>query len=242
MTTRIYATDAYSTEMQAEIVGTDRDDNRVLLDRTVFYPEGGGQPHDLGTIAVGEYQIDVVRVTADSDGVWHWLEGSLPKVGTTVDGTIDWDRRLKLMRTHTALHALCGVIWNRYQSPVTGGNMQPGEGRLDFDLPNWTAEEIPIVEAALNEELAKARDIEVSFLPRDAADLDPSLIRTKVNLLPRNLTEIRVIDIVGLDRQADGGTHVSDTGQVGRITIPKAESKGRGFRRIRIRLEEDSAG
>jgi len=236
VTTKIYATDAYATDMQTQVLQTDVDDGRVLLDKTVFYPGGGGQPHDIGTLSIGDDQLEVVRVTADADGVWHWLEGSLPSAGMTVHGTIDWNRRLKLMRTHTALHALCGVIWNRYQSPVTGGNMQPGEGRLDFDLPNWTADEIPIVEALLNEELAKRRTIQVSFLPRDAADVDPSLIRTKVNLLPKGLKEIRVIDIVGLDRQADGGTHVSDTGQVGRITIPKAENKGRGFRRIRIRL------
>lgn len=238
MTTKIYATDAYASTMVATVVRTDTDDNRVLLDKTVFYPGGGGQPHDVGSLAIGDDRLAVTRVTADSDGVWHWLDGAPPSIGTSVDGALDWDRRLKLMRTHTALHALCGVIWNRYQSPVTGGNMQPGEGRLDFDLPNWTADEIPLVETALNEELARVRNIEVSFLPRDAADVDPSLIRTKVNLLPKGLQEIRVIDIVGLDRQADGGTHVSDTGQVGRISIPKAENKGRGFRRIRIRLED----
>ena len=117
--------------------------------------------------------------------------------------------------------------------------MQPGAGRLDFDLPNWTADQVPIIEADLNAELERQRDVEISFLPRNAADEDPSLIRTKVNLLPKGIQEVRVIDIVGLDRQADGGTHVSDTGQVGRITIPKAENKGRGFRRIRIQLEED---
>jgi len=142
-----------------------------------------------------------------------------------------------LMRTHTALHALCGVVWRRFQSPVTGGNMQPGEGRLDFDIPNWTSDDLPIVQDELNEELARRRDIEVSFLPRDAADEDPSLIRTKVNLLPKFIEEVRVIDIVGLDRQADGGTHVNQTGEVGTILIPKAENKGRGFRRIRVRLD-----
>ena len=239
MTEKIYATDAYATEMQAQVVRTDTDDNRVLLDRTVFYPGGGGQPHDLGALSVGEDRLDVVRVTEDSDGVWHWLDGSLPSAGMTVDGQIDWDRRYKLMRTHTALHALCGVIWNRFQSPVTGGNMGPGEGRLDFDLPDWTADEIPVVEAALNEELARRRDIEVSFLPRDAADKDPSLIRTKVNLIPASVEEIRVIDIVGLDRQADGGTHVASTSEVGGIKITKIESKGKGFRRIRLSLDEE---
>jgi misacylated tRNA(Ala) deacylase len=238
MTERIYATDAYATGMQGQIVRTDVDDNRVLLDRTVFYPGGGGQPHDVGHLAIGDDRLDVVRVTADSDGIWHWLEGALPASGTSVDGSIDWDRRFALMRTHTAMHALCGVIWNRFQSPVTGGNMQPGAGRLDFDLPDWSADFIPIIEAELNDELARQRNVEVSFLPRNAADEDPSLIRTKVNLLPEGIQEVRVIDIVGLDRQADGGTHVSDTGQVGRITIPKAENKGRGFRRIRVQLDE----
>jgi len=239
MTKQIYAVDSYVQTMPAEVVRTDVDDNRVLLDQTVFYPGGGGQPHDVGHLVVGEDKLDVVRVTQDADGVWHWLDGSLPSVGTSVEGTIDWDRRFSLMRTHTSMHALCGVIWNRFQSPVTGGNMQPGAGRLDFDLPNWTADQVPIIEAELNAELDRQRDVEISFLPRNAADEDPSLIRTKVNLLPKGIQEVRVIDIVGLDRQADGGTHVSDTGQVGRITIPKAENKGRGFRRIRIQLEEN---
>lgn len=238
MTERIYSTDSYARTMTATVVRTDVDDNRVLLDQTVFYPGGGGQPPDTGTLSIGEDQLTVVRVAQDADGVWHWLEGGLPSVGTTVEGSLDWERRYKLMRTHTALHALCGVIWRRFESPVTGGNMEPGSGRLDFDIPNWSADDLPLVQADLNEELARRRQIEVSFLPRDAADTDPSLIRTKVNLLPKSLTEIRVIDIVGLDRQADGGTHVSETGEVGAITIPKAENKGRGFRRIRVSLAE----
>lgn len=240
MTDRIYSTDSYATTMDATVVRTHVDDNRVLLDRTVFYPGGGGQPHDFGTLSIGDDQLSVVRVTGDADGVWHWLDGALPSEGTALKGTIDWDRRYRLMRTHTALHALCGVVWNRFRSPVTGGNMQPGEGRLDFDIPNWSAEELPVVEQELNDELARRRDIEVSFLPRDAADEDPSLIRTKVNLLPKFIEEVRVIDIVGLDRQADGGTHVNETGEVGRIRIPKAENKGRGFRRIRVRLDSDA--
>jgi misacylated tRNA(Ala) deacylase len=238
VTDRIYAVDSYAQEMGATVVRADADDKRVLLDRTVFYPGGGGQPHDIGFLSIGDDRLEVVRVTADADGVWHWLDGSMPSEGMTLSGAIDWERRYSLMRTHTAMHALCGVIWNRFQSPVTGGNMQPGAGRLDFDLPDWSADRIPIIEAELNDELGKQRDVEVSFLPRNAADDDPSLIRTKVNLLPVGIKEVRVIDIVGLDRQADGGTHVSDTGQVGRITIPKAENKGRGFRRIRIQLEE----
>jgi misacylated tRNA(Ala) deacylase len=236
MTLKLYATDAYAAATEAKVVQTDRDDNRVLLDRTVFYPGGGGQPHDLGTVSVGEDTLSVVRVTQDRDGVWHWLDSGLPGEGTNVACAIDWERRYLLMRTHTALHALCGVIWRHFQSPVTGGNMQPGEGRLDFDIPDWSTDMLPIVEKDLNHELARRRAVEVSFLPRNAADIDPSLIRTKVNLLPDFIEEVRVIDIVGLDRQADGGTHVADTGEVGTITIPKAENKGRGFRRIRVRL------
>jgi len=224
--------------MDTTVVRTDREDNRILLDATVFYPGGGGQPHDLGELVIGDDRLFVTRVTHDADGVWHWIEGSLPSVGTTLSGRIDWERRYRLMRTHTALHALCGVIWQRFESPVTGGNMEPGNGRLDFDIPNWSADDLPLVQADLNEELARRRSVEVSFLPRDAADVDPSLIRTKVNLLPKNIDEVRVIDIVGLDRQADGGTHVKDTGEVGQIVIPKAENKGRGFRRIRVRLSE----
>jgi misacylated tRNA(Ala) deacylase len=237
MTEKIYSTNAYAREMDAEVLDTDSDDSRVLLDRTVFYPGGGGQPADTGALWIGDDQLRVVRVTADRNGVWHWVEGSLPGTGTTVRGELDWDRRYQLMQTHTAMHAMCGVIWDRYQSPVTGGNMEPGEGRLDFELPDWNADDHPIVEAALNEQLGRRLPVRVSFLPREQADLDPSLIRTKVSLLPPELREVRVIDIVGLDRQADGGTHVESTGEVGRIRLGTVKSKGRGFRRFRFTLE-----
>jgi misacylated tRNA(Ala) deacylase len=240
MTERIYSTDAYRRTMEATVLRTDEDDQRVLLDRTVFYPGGGGQPHDLGHLTIGDDRLRVLRVTQDRDGVWHWVDGTAPAEGMSVEGVLDWERRYALMRTHTALHALCGVVWNRFHSPVTGGNMEPGEGRLDFDIPDWSADDLPLIESALNEELVRRRAVEVSFLPRDAADRDPSLIRTKVNLLPATIEQVRVIDIVGLDRQADGGTHVAETGEVGSITIPKAENKGRGFRRIRVRVEPDT--
>ena len=237
MTEKIYSTNAYAKSMEAAVVNTDVDDGRVLLDQSVFYPGGGGQPHDLGALWVGEDRLEVVRVTADRDGIWHWINGSLPAVGTAIRGELDWDRRYGLMRTHTAMHAMCGVIWRRYQVPVTGGNMVVGEGRLDFELPEWNSDDKPIVEAELNAELESRLSVEVSFLPRQEADLDPSLIRTKVSLLPPELTEVRVIDIVGLDRQADGGTHVDSTGEVGAISLGTVKSKGRGFRRFRFTLD-----
>ena len=242
MTERIYSTDSYAAEMTAGVLAADADDRRVLLDRTVFYPGGGGQPIDQGALWVGDERLEVVRITQDADGVWHWLDQDPPRAGTRVEGRIDWDRRYRLMRTHTSLHALCGVVWDRFKSPVTGGNMEPGRGRLDFELPDWDPENRNPLEEALNSAIARSLPIEVSFMPREEADADPSLIRTKVNLIPRSVQEVRVIDIVGLDRQADGGTHVRSTGEVGRVKITKVESKGRGFRRIRLALDEESGG
>ena len=240
MTERLYSTDQYAHVVDATVVDHDPDDGRVLLDRTVFYPGGGGQPHDTGEVAIGDDRLAVVRVAEDARGVWHWLEGGLPPAGTQLRAEVDWERRYRLMRTHTAMHALCGVVWERYASPVTGGNMEPGVGRLDFELPDWDPEDRASLEEELNRQLAAARPVEIAFLPRQEADQDPSLIRTKVSLLPASLTEVRVVDIVGLDRQADGGTHVADTAEVGPVRIAKVESKGRGFRRIRLALTEEA--
>ena len=245
MTERIYSTDAYARQVEATVVDVDETRGAVLLDRTVFYPGGGGQPADRGGLWVGEDRLEVAKVAQDGRGVWHVLDAGdgtgfqLPPVGTAVRGELDWQRRLRLMRTHTAMHALCGVVWDRFQSPVTGGNMQPGEGRLDFEIDDWDRErDQQPIEDELNRQLAAARPVEISFLPRDEADQDPSLIRTKVSLLPDSLRTVRVVDIVGLDRQADGGTHVDDTGQVGSVHVVKVDNKGRGFRRIRIALDE----
>ncbi len=245
MTDRVYSTDAYAFDIDATVVDVDVETGRVLLDRTVFYPGGGGQPADRGMLLLGDDplaaadagdRLAVVGVGEDRRGVWHEVDGTLPAVGTRVHGRLDVDRRLALMRTHTAMHALCGVVWDRFASPVTGGNMEPGVGRLDFELPGWDPEDKGPLEARLRDELAAARPVEVAFLPRTEADLDPSLIRTKVSLLPDDLEVVRVIDIVGLDRQADGGTHVRSTAEVGDVRIVKVESKGRGFRRIRLAL------
>ena len=245
MTEKIYSTDAYAFEADATVVDVDPARSAVLLDRTVFYPGGGGQPADRGALWVGDDRLAVEKVAEDDRGVWHVLGGGdgtglvLPSTGTALRGELDAERRLRLMRTHTAMHALCGVVWERFEAPVTGGNMEPGEGRLDFEIPDWDRErDLQPIEDELNRRLAERLPVEVSFLPRDQADADPSLIRTKVSLLPDDLRTVRVIDIVGLDRQADGGTHVAETGEVGRVRVLKVDNKGRGFRRIRLGLED----
>jgi misacylated tRNA(Ala) deacylase len=223
-------TDAYLREFDATVVAVDGD--RVALDRTAFYPTGGGQPHDTGTLD-GARVIDVRK---DGGQVWHTLDGAVPEVGATVHGAVDWDRRHRLMRTHSAMHVLCGVIWNEWGRAVTGGNMEPLEARMDFEfdpLPEGFASR---VQDLVNAEIAADRPIEISFLPRDAALADDDLIRTKVNLIPASVTEIRVVDIVGLDKQADGGTHVRSTAEIGRFEVTKTESKGKGNKRIRVRV------
>ena len=241
-TETLYSTEQYLREMDARVVRIDADENAVVLDRTVFYPGGGGQPHDTGALWIGDDRLDVVRVAPKGGEVWHWLDGSLPGEGAEVRGELDWDRRYTLMRTHTAMHAMCGVVWERFNSPVTGGNMEPGEGRLDFEITDWDGNrDRQPIEEELNRQLALARRVEIDFRPREEADQDPSLIRTKVSLLPPSLRTVRVVDIVGLDRQADGGTHVEGTEEVGRIEITKVDNKGKGFRRIRFRLLDDDA-
>lgn len=230
----LFLRDAQLREVDATVVEVDPDGRRVALDRTVFYPTGGGQPHDTGTLA----GLAVTDVRKDGDHVWHTLggDGALPAVGDTVHGELDWERRHALMRTHTALHVLCGVIWNEWKVPVTGGNMEPLSARMDFEFDPLPEGFGPRVEQLVNEELAADRPIQVSFLPRSDAVLDADLIRTKVSLIPESVPEIRVVDIVGLDKQADGGTHVASTAEVGRIEVRKTESKGKGNKRIRIEV------
>jgi misacylated tRNA(Ala) deacylase len=213
-------------------------DQGVVLDRTAFYVTGGGQPHDTGALRWegGEARVVDVRKDRESGAVVHVLEGDLPTAGSSISGEVDWDRRHALMRTHTALHVLCGVIWNEYGVAVTGGNMEPLAARMDFEfdpLPEGFKETI---ERQVNEELARDRQVEVAFLPRDTAVQDEDLIRTKVNMIPESVPEIRVVDIVGLDKQADGGTHVRSTAEVGRVRVVKTESKGKGNKRIRIEV------
>ena len=234
MTEPLYLRDAYQRDMSATVTAVDHDGRRIAVDQTVFYATGGGQPHDIGTLA----GLTVTDVRKEGGQIWHTVDGDgpLPAVGDVVRGEIDWERRHALMRTHTALHVLCGVIWNEWATPVTGGNMEPLSARMDFEFDPLPEGFGATVEGLVNAELAAARPIEVTFLPRSEAVLDSDLIRTKVSLVPETVAEIRVVDITGLDKQADGGTHVRRTDEVGRIKVVKTESKGKGFKRIRLEV------
>ncbi len=236
MTDRLYLTDAYQQEFAATVTTVDATSGAVALDRSGFYPTGGGQPHDTGVLRWDDKQVSVTDVRVREGDVWHTVDGDPPPVGTAVEGALDWERRHQLMRTHTAMHILCGVIWNEWGRSVTGGNMEPLRGRMDFEfdpLPDGFADRVTQL---VNAEIAADRDITISALPRDQALADDDLIRTKVNLIPESVQVIRVVDIVGLDKQADGGTHVRSTGEVGRFAVTKTESKGRGNKRVRIAL------
>jgi misacylated tRNA(Ala) deacylase len=235
--TELFAVDAYRQEFGTTVAEVDRAGGRVRLARTAFYPGGGGQPCDLGTLETGAGTLAVTGVRRDAGAIWHTLDApELPDVGTEVHGRLDWSRRHALMRTHTALHVLCGVIWADHRIPVTGGNMEPLQGRLDFPFEAMSADLGAAIERRINEEIARAHAIVVDFVPRSLADEDPALIRTAADLIPREIDPLRVIDIVGLDRQADGGTHLLSTAEVGGVRVTKTESKGKGNKRIRIEV------
>tara|TARA_B110000438_G_scaffold119324_1_gene116416 strand:+ start:107 stop:820 length:714 start_codon:yes stop_codon:yes gene_type:complete len=237
MTERLYLKDADLRSFEAEVVAIDGD--RVELDRTAFYATSGGQPHDTGYLVWASGAATVTNVQTVEGCLLHTLAGPVPEVGSLVTGEVDDNRRRQMMRTHTAMHVLCGVMWKHWKRVVTGGNMEALSGRMDFEVGQLPDGFGTHIEALCNDEITADRPIEVSFIDRGDAVLDRELIRTKVSLIPESITEIRVVDIVGLDRQADGGTHVSSTGQVGRLEVTKTESKGKGFKRIRFVLHDD---
>ncbi len=235
MTDALYHTDAYLREFDAVVTAVDG--NKVALDRTAFYPGGGGQPNDVGTLTTGDQTWRVVKVSKQGADVWHELDREPPAIGTPVHGAIDWDRRYRLMRTHTAMHILCGVIFRDYGASVTGGNMEPLKGRMDFEFETMRQEFVKQIEEKINVEMANARPTRVKILPRAEAFQIPDLIRTKINLLPEGITEVRTVEIVGLDLQADGGTHVANTSEVGRIRVVDYKSKGKINKRIEVALD-----
>lgn len=239
MTELLYQTDAYLKEFTATVISADAETRSVVLDRSAFYPGGGGQPCDFGTLEISGSTYPVEKVKKQGDDVLHFLGGSgiLPAPTSAAFGTLDWARRYELMRTHTALHILCGTVFRDYGAKVTGGDMDPLRGRMDFEFETMRGELVRDIEAAVNSEIKQGREIRVKILPREEAFLIPDLIRTKINLLPEGILQVRTVEIVGLDLQADGGTHVKNTSEVGRVRVVDYKSKGAINKRIYIEIE-----
>ncbi len=240
MTKLLYQTDSYLKEFHARVLSVDNEAHAIYLDQTAFYPGGGGQVPDKGLLRFNGKEARLTRAKHGPDGVLHIIEAEdpLPEAGAEVTGLVDWDLRYKTMRTHTAMHILCGVIYRDYGAHVTGGDMEPLKGRMDFEFESLTAELVGVIDAAVNKEVQAARPIRVAILPREEAFQIPDLIRTKISLLPEGIQEVRTVEIVGLDLQADGGTHVANTSEVGTIHVVDYKSKGKINKRIYVELEE----
>jgi misacylated tRNA(Ala) deacylase len=236
MTELLFLSDAYVQNFAAIVV--EYGEGGVVLDRTAFYPGGGGQPCDFGRLSAEAQTWDVTKVQKVGGKVVHFIDGDLPALGTAVTGQLDGERRYQLMRTHTAMHILCGVVWRDHGAQVTGGNMEPLNGRMDFEFETMRQELVAEIEAAVNKEVAAARETRVKILPREEAFQIPDLIRTKINLLPEGINEVRTVELVGLDLQADGGTHVKNTSEVGQMRIVDYKSKGKINKRIYVELEQ----
>lgn len=239
MTDLLYQTDSYLKEFDANVTAVQADARAVVLDQSAYYPGGGGQPNDTGVLSLeDDTEYPVIKVKKQGADVLHFLGGEspLPQVGAKVRGQIDWDSRYMLMRTHTALHVLCGTVFRDYGALVTGGNMEPGKGRMDFEFERLQGELVSEIEAAVNKEAEAGHEVRVKILPREEAFQIPDLIRTKINLLPDGIMEVRTVQIVGLDLQADGGTHVKNTSEIGKIKVVDYKSKGAINKRIYIEV------
>ena len=241
MTELLYQTDSYLQHFEATVIAMDEAQRALVFDRSAFYPGGGGQPHDTGLLMAGSitYPVAKAQKAGDGAGILHIIggDGALPATGTSVQGQIDWARRYQLMRTHTMMHILCGVIFRDYGALVTGGNMEPLKGRMDFEFETLHKDFVHEVEAAVNREVVAARLVRVAILPRAEAFQIPDLIRTRINLLPEGIAQVRTVEIVGLDLQADGGTHVSNTAEVGHMRVVDYKSKGKVNKRIYLELD-----
>ena len=239
MTDLLYQTDAYLKEFSAVVTAADSETRAIVLDRSAFYPGGGGQPCDFGTLEIGGATFPVEKVKKQGDDVHHFLGGSesLPLINSAARGTLNWVRRHQLMRTHTAMHILCGTVFRDYGAKVTGGDMEPLKGRMDFEFETMCGELVHEIEAAINAEVQKGREIRIKILPREEAFQIPDLIRTKINLLPEGILQVRTVEIAGLDLQADGGTHVANTSEVGKIRVADYKSKGAINKRIYVEIE-----
>jgi misacylated tRNA(Ala) deacylase len=235
MTEELFSDDSYTREFEARVVKLDG--REVILDRTAFYPGGGGQPADKGSLGIGPVRASVVDARRGSGNVVHVLDTAIPDTVLNLKGTLDWERRYAHMRYHTALHVLSGVIWRNFEAKVTGGQMRTDRARMDFSFPGeWTADVVGEIERLTNEALAENRPVKVYELEREEALTDPDLIRTQVNLVPERVKRIRIVEIEGLDTQADGGTHVANTREVGEMGITSHKSKGKQNKRVEFVL------
>lgn len=239
MTDMLYQKDSYLKEFSAVITLVDDVKHAICIDQTALYPGGGGQPYDTGWLLHNNLSLEVIGMKKIGDDIWHFIDpnSNLPKIGTQVVGKLNWERRYQLMRTHSAMHVLCGVVFRDYGALVTGGNMDPLEGRMDFEFETLSKDLVQIIEDAVNTEIEIDHPVRIQILPREVAFQIPDLIRTKINLLPPNITEIRTIEIVGLDLQADGGTHVRSTAEIGKAQIVDYKSKGKINKRIYLKLQ-----
>ena len=241
MTELLYQTDSYLREIDTVVTGHGEANGTpaVIVAQTVLYPGGGGQPADAGVLTWGNQQATVTGATKQGAEIAYLLDGPLPPIGATVRMQVDWERRYRLMRTHTAMHCLCGVVFRDYGALVTGGQMGLDQSRMDFELDDLSPERVAAIEEATNEAIRADLPVRVRVLPRDEAFAIPDLIRTKINLLPPGIAEVRTVEIVGLDVQADGGTHVAHTGEVGGIRIVGTRSKGKSNKRLEIALNDE---
>jgi misacylated tRNA(Ala) deacylase len=235
MTEELFLKDAYLERFEARVIGLNG--REAILDRTAFYPGGGGQPADKGTLGIGPIRASVVDARREGGGIVHVLDNAIPDTVRELNGELDWVRRYAHMRYHTALHALSGIIWKAFGAKVTGGQMRPDRARMDFSFPGeWTTEVVGEIERLTNEALEEERPVRVYELPREEALKTPDLIRTQVNLVPERVKTVRIVEIEGIDTQADGGTHVANTKEVGELEITGHKSKGRQNKRVEFVL------
>ena len=235
MTKLICHENSYIKEFDAKV--TSIRETGIILDKTAFYPGGGGQPADKGSIIFENSEYTINGIVKEGKNYIHKINSHNIRINETVRGIIDWENRYNLMRTHTALHILCGVIWRDYKALVTGGDLKTLSARMDFELDTLSSEFAKEVEESVNKEVQNELDIEINIMEREEAFKIPDLIRTKINLLPDSIQQIRTVNITGLDLQADGGTHVNNTKEVGKIIVIGHESKGKINKRLRIKVE-----
>ena len=229
----LYLHDSYLKAFDATVEGVQG--QAVALDRTAFYAGGGGQPVDVGTLRWSGGECRVMDVRKDGDAVWHMVEGALPAVGAAVAGALDWNRRYAIMRHHSAMHVLVGVVYRQFNALVTGGAIYPDRARMDFSLEDLNKDRVAAIEAEANRVIGEHRRVLVRFLPREEFDRS-DLVRLAKNLVPQGISEVRVVEIEGFDAQADGGTHVGNTSEIGRLVVTKTENKGKANRRLEIAL------